>query len=79
MPRVQAIGADLEEISSKSSPMLDDGLGQRWTAVACCVLLALLCARVPSPGHRIKKARGHLQQKVVLERERTFQSKPESQ
>src|SRR5947208_1100148 len=28
MPRVQAIGADLEEISSKSSPMLDDGLGQ---------------------------------------------------
>jgi len=79
MPRVQAIGADLEEISSKSSPMLDDDERQRWTAVAYLVLLALLCARVPSPGHRIKKAQQHLQQKVVLERERTFQSKPESQ
>ena len=82
MPRVQATGADLEENSSKSSPMLMMGTMIRTstgTAVAYLVLLALLCARVPSPGHRNKKAQRHLQQKVVLERERTFQSKPESQ
>ena len=82
MPRVQATGADLEEflLSPARCDDGDDDAGrQRWTAVACCVLLALNCARVLSPGHREKKAYKHLQQKVVLGRERTFQSKPESQ